>query len=71
MAVNITRHQAEIFSVETTPDVAVAEAVLMSSTIPFFFEAVQFDGKAIGQGDYYIDGGALSNFPLNLFDDPK
>ena len=71
VAVNITRHQAEIFSVETTPDVAVAEAVLMSSTIPFFFEAVQFDGKAIGQGDYYIDGGALSNFPLNLFDDPK
>lgn len=68
-AVNITRHQAEIFSADTTPDVAVADAVLMSATIPFFFEAIQFDGKALGQGDYYIDGGALSNYPLTIFDD--
>jgi NTE family protein len=71
VAVNVTRHQAEIFSADTTPEVAVADAVLMSATIPFFFEAVRFDGKSLGQGDYYIDGGALSNFPLNLFDDAK
>ncbi len=71
VAVNVTRHRAEIFSADTTPEVAVADAVLMSATIPFFFEAVRFDGKALGQGDYYIDGGALSNFPLTLFDDPK
>lgn len=71
IAVNVTRHRAEIFSADTTPDVAVADAVLMSAAIPFFFEAVRFDGKSFGKGDYYIDGGALSNFPLNLFDDPK
>jgi NTE family protein len=70
-AVNITRHQAEIFSADTTPDVAVADAVLMSAAIPFFFEALQFDGKALGQGDFYIDGGALSNYPLTIFDDPR
>lgn len=70
-SVNLTRHQAEIFSYETTPDVPVADAVVMSAAIPFFFEAVQFDGKSIGQGDYYIDGGALNNYPLTIFDDPR
>jgi NTE family protein len=71
VAVNITRQRAEIFSADTTPEVAVADAVLMSATIPFYFEAVRFDGKTLGQGDYYIDGGALSNFPLTLFDDER
>jgi NTE family protein len=70
-SVNITRHQSEIFSNETTPHVAVADAVVMSSAIPFFFEAIQFDGKSIGQGDFYIDGGALHNYPLTIFDDPS
>jgi NTE family protein len=70
-AVNIDRHRAEIFSHETTPNVAVADAVVMSAAIPFFFEAVQFDGKSIGKGDHYIDGGALNNYPLTIFDDPR
>jgi NTE family protein len=70
-AVNLNRHKAEIFSADTTPDVAVADAVLMSSAVPFFFEAIRFDGKSTGNGDYYVDGGALSNYPLTIFDDPK
>lgn len=70
-AVNLTQQRTEVFSVDTTPDVAVADAVLLSSAIPFFFEAIQFDGKAIGQGDYYVDGGALNNYPLTIFDDPR
>lgn len=70
-AVNLNKHRAEIFSFETTPDVAVADAVLMSAAVPFFFESVRFDGKSIGQGDHYIDGGALSNYPLTIFDDPR
>ena len=70
-AVNITRHRAEIFSVDTTPDVSVADAIVMSAAIPFFFEAIRFDGKSIGQGDHYIDGGALSNYPLTIFDAPR
>ena len=43
----------------------------MSAAIPFFFEAVQFDGQSIGKGDHYIDGGALNNYPLTIFDDPR
>jgi len=71
IAVNVTRRRPEIFSADTTPQVAVADAVVMSSSIPFFFEAVQFDGESFGRGDFYIDGGALSNYPLTLFDDPR
>jgi NTE family protein len=67
-AVNISRHRVEVFSADTTPHVAVMDAVVMSGTIPFFFEAVQFDGTSFGQGDYYIDGGALTNYPISLFD---
>ena len=71
LVVNVSRHRPEIFSAETTPQVAVADAVMMSMTIPFYFEAMRFDGKSIGQGDYYIDGGVLSNYPLTIFDQPK
>jgi NTE family protein len=70
-ATNITRHQVTIFSNDTTPEVSVADAVLMSSSIPFLFEAIRFDGKEIGAGDYYADGGLLFNYPLHIFDDQK
>ncbi len=70
VAVNLTRQRVEVFSADRTPNVAVTDAVLMSSTVPFFFEAVRFDGENLGQGDYYIDGGMLSNYPLTIFDGP-
>jgi NTE family protein len=71
VATNVSTHFAEVFSVETTPHVAVADAVLMSGSIPFFFEAPQFDGSQIGKGDFYTDGGVLSNYPLHIFDNPR
>jgi len=71
VVVNASRHRAEIFNADNTPQVAVADAVLMSGSIPFFFEAIKFDGHNIGQGDYYVDGGVLSNYPLTIFDQPK
>lgn len=40
----------------------VARAVRMSMSIPFFFEAVKQNGN------YFVDGGVLSNFPVWLFD---
>jgi NTE family protein len=66
---NLTTHAAEIFSADTTPDVAVVDAVLMSQALPIFFESVQFDGQVVGQGDHYLDGGLLVNYPLQLFDE--
>ena len=68
---NISKHRIEIFSADTTPDVSVADAVLISSSLPLFYEAVQFDGTRLGSGDYYADGGLLLNYPLHIFDDPK
>jgi NTE family protein len=69
---NISTRQVEIFSVHTTPDVAVADALLMSQSIPLFFEAVQFNGKEIGsEGHFYGDGGVLNNFPIHVFDQPQ
>lgn len=68
---NISRHRAEIFSARTTPDVSVADAVRMSMSIPLFFESLRFDGKRMGFGDYYVDGGLFNNYPIHIFDQPE
>jgi len=71
VAANISRQRPEIFSPTHTPDVAVADAVRMSMSIPIFFEALRFDGKSFGDGDYYVDGGLFDNFPMHIFDRPE
>lgn len=73
VAANLTRQQAEVFSAETTPDVAVADAVRMSMSIPLYFEALRFDGKNFSEdrGDYYVDGGVFDNFPIKYFDNER
>ena len=70
VATNLSRRRAEEFSVLTTPDVAVVDAVRMSMSIPLYFEALRFDGKRFGSGDYYVDGGLFNNYPIHLFDQP-
>jgi len=71
VAANVSRQRAELFSARQTPHVAVADAVRMSMSIPIFFEALQFDGKKFGAGDYYVDGGLYDNFPTHIFDKPS
>jgi len=71
VATNLSRRRSEAFSVVTTPDVAVVDAVRMSMSIPLYFEALQFDGKRLGSGDYYVDGGMFNNYPIHLFDQPR
>ena len=71
VAANLSRHRAEVFSAARTPNVAVADAVRMSISIPIFFEALRFDGKELGDGDYYVDGGLYDNFPMHIFDQPE
>lgn len=68
VAANVSRHRAEVFSASDTPNVAVADAVRMSMSIPIFFEALRFDGQSFGDGDYYVDGGLFDNFPMHIFD---
>jgi NTE family protein len=71
VASNLSRHRAEVFSAENTPDVAVADAVRMSMSIPLFFEALRFNGSRFGSGDYFVDGGLFNNYPIHIFDQPK
>lgn len=71
VAANLSRQRSEVFSFENTPDVAVADAVRMSMTIPIYFEALRFDGQSFGTGDYYVDGGLFDNFPTHIFDEPE
>ncbi|MDP2966341.1 MAG: patatin-like phospholipase family protein [Pelolinea sp.] len=71
VADNLSRKRTDVFSYETTPNVAVADAVRLSMSIPLFFEAARFDGKEFGKGDYYLDGGLFDNYPILLFDQPQ
>jgi len=65
---NLSQNRSQVFSFETTPQAPVIDAVQMSMSIPLFFEAIQFDGEHIGQGDWYVDGGLFNNFPITTFD---
>lgn len=67
---NVNRHQTVYFYKSTFPDMPVRIAVRISMSIPLFFQAVKYDGE------YYVDGGVLNNYPIWVFDgtyigDPK
>lgn len=65
---NVSMQRWEVFSYETTPMMEVAEAVRISMSVPFVFEAVkslQTDNK---ETHIFCDGGVMNNYPLNLFD---
>ena len=67
---NMSKHRAEVMSADTTPDVAIADAIRMSMSIPLFFEALHFNGQSFGKGDLYVDGGLFNNYPVDMFDRP-
>lgn len=50
-------------------DLDVAFAVRMSASIPIFFEPVVLQDFVRRRKSYIVDGGVLSNFPVQLFDD--
>jgi NTE family protein len=64
---NLSQQAVQEFSYETTPDVAVADAVRISMSIPFFFEARDYEQA--GENNVYCDGGVLNNYPISTFDD--
>jgi NTE family protein len=61
-AANLNTNGIHRFSRACTPDVPVKEAVRASMAIPLLFEAVEIDG------DLYVDGGAMYNYPVTAFD---
>jgi NTE family protein len=50
-------------------DLDIARAVRMSMAIPFFFEPVTLQLGGSGPDCYIVDGGVLSNFPIELLDE--
>jgi len=66
MGTNLSTRFSEVFSVEHTPRMCVADAVRISMSIPLFFAA-----KRSLRGDVYVDGGVLDNYPVKLFDRDK
>lgn len=46
-------------SYKTHPDMKIIEAIYKSSTIPFIFQPLYYNGS------YYLDGGLINNYPVN------
>lgn len=46
----------------------VADAVRMSLSIPFYFEPCTLRNSTTGDAATIVDGGVLSNFPIEIFD---
>ena len=63
---NLSTHFGEVFSIEHTPNIRIADAVRISMSIPLFFAAVRNP-----RNDVYVDGGVLNNYPVKLFDREK
>ena len=59
---NYTKAKSEMFSVDTTPDCSVIQAIRMSISVPFLFTPVEYNDC------YYIDGGITNNFPIRYCD---
>jgi NTE family protein len=48
--------------------VRVVDAVRASMSIPFFYAPVKLKDQATGSDAWLVDGGMLSNFPVDVFD---
>jgi NTE family protein len=74
---SLNNQKVIVFSHETYPDMKVKDAIRISMSIPFVFQAVFIDsaGRILdkkersGNYDIMVDGGFISNFPIQLFDD--
>jgi NTE family protein len=49
-------------------DVRVVEAVAASAAIPFYFRPARCPNVIDGRESWLVDGGMLSNFPIDVFD---
>jgi predicted acylesterase/phospholipase RssA len=55
---NLTKGEKEYLAPDTYPNLLVTDAIRMSSTFPFIFSPYEYNGN------YYIDGGIVENFPM-------
>lgn len=55
---NLTSNEKVYLNPDTHPDLLVTKAIRMSSNFPFVFPPYEYNGN------YYVDGGIVDNFPL-------
>ena len=51
------------FSKDSHPNLCVLKAIRISTAIPILFTPIKLDNK------YYMDGGMINNFPIEIFED--
>jgi NTE family protein len=60
---SLSYRKAAYFDYRSAPDLKVVDAVRASMAIPFIFKPVKYNN------DFFVDGGAVNNFPINYFDE--
>lgn len=75
---DLTYQCLRVFSYETYPDMKVKDALRISMSVPLYFQPVYMkeDGTIGNKNDSGIihvmtDGGLLSNYPIQIFDNEK
>lgn len=63
---SLTKNTWVVFNKRTCPDMSVATAVHISSSIPVVFAPVKYYCPRAKKYDWYVDGGLSKNFPLDL-----
>ena len=58
---NVSKSRVEYLNHMTRPNMPLWLAIRISTSIPLFYKPVQYDG------DTYVDGGLLYNFPIHLY----
>ena len=60
---NITDNKFELWDYTNNPNTSIIQAVAISACVPIVYKPFDINNK------FYIDGGIINNFPINLFDD--
>ena len=55
--------RGECFNVDNCPDMKVSVAIEISCDLPYIFTKKKYNGNV------YVDGGFINNYPINLADD--
>lgn len=77
VASNLRTGAIEVFSVEQTPDVEIADAICASICIPIVFKPWEISGavataeRALVRPTKYVDGGMLSNLPAWVYEEQR
>jgi NTE family protein len=76
---DLSWQRLRVFSHESYPHMAIADAVRISANIPFYFQPVWMDSvghthvsnDSAGSRSLVVDGGLLANYPIALFDSAR